>query len=280
MTIPGEASGLRYEVKSLPANLLSVDPDVQRVLNESRARLLADSFEENALSVFTVSARSYLDPASNTAKTRYVVLDGQTRLRAIHLFTGTDQSALPVLCQIYYGLTRQQEAEIFLSHNNRAAIRSVDKFRLAIVAKEEWALDLAKVVNSHGFEIGRGARVTHRFTAVSTAKKIMGLPDGLDTLNRAFDLLVRAWGHRANTASAEAIDGVGMLYHRHGAAVATVSFAKRLARKDTPQTFKANCMSMRGAMRLSRTEASYRYVLSVYNQGLSSNRLEPRDPRS
>lgn len=277
MSVPGEVSGRRFEVKMLPANELNVDPGVQRLLNQSRAKLLADHFEESALGVFTVSARETLDPGTGAKGVRYVVLDGQTRLAALRLFAGTDETTLPVICQVYYGLTRQQqEAEIFLSHNNRAAVRTIDKFRLSIVAREDWALQLNKLVDGHGFDIGRGARASHRFTAVASARKIMDLPDGLTTLNRAFDLLVRAWGHRVNTASAEAIDGVGMLYHRHGAAVDTVGFAKRLARKDTPQTFKANCMAMRGTMRLSRTEAAYRYVLSVYNQGLSTNRLEPR----
>jgi hypothetical protein len=209
---------------------------------------------------------------------RYVVLDGLHRLAALRVFAGTEKTKYPVLCQVYYGLTRQEEAEIFLTHNNRAAVRPLDRFLIALVAHERWAVDLNDLVVRHGFEPERGAAPERRFTAVATALRIMKLSDGPRALDCALELIVRAWGHQTNAASAEAIDGIGLLYHRHGAAVDTVGFAARLARKDTPQTFKANVMQHRGALRLSRTEASYAYTLSVYNSGLRSNKLEPREP--
>lgn len=282
MSIPGEVSGRRFEVRTITANELDVDPDVQRMLNDNRVRKLTDNFDESALGIFTVSARRTLDPETESSGYRYVVLDGQTRLAALRRFAGTDDTRLPVFCQVYYGLTRQQEAEIFLSHNDRAAVRSIDKFRLAIVAREPWALDLDHMVREHGFEIGRGARPSHRFTAVASARRIMNLPDGVDSLNRAFELLVRAWGHRQNAASAEAIDGIGLLYQRHGAAVDTVGFANKLAGADTPQTFKGGVLAMYGSDRIHRTEAAYRYTVRIYNSGRKSDRykLQLRGPRS
>jgi predicted anti-sigma-YlaC factor YlaD len=282
MTIPGEVSGRRFEVKTLPANELEVDPDVQRMLNEHRVRKLTEAFEESALGIFTVSAREYLDPKTQTISYRYVTLDGQTRLAALRRFAGTDETTLPVVCQVYYNLTRQQEAETFLSHNDRAAIRAVDKFRLAIVAKEQWALDLNRLVTEHGFEIGRGARPSHRFTAVAAARRIMTLPGGLDALNRTFDLSMRAWGHRRNSASAEFIDGVGLLYQRHSQNVDTVPFASKLAGSDTPQTFKSGVMAQHAAQGSQRTEAAYAYVINLYNKSRKSaaRKLKPSGPRS
>jgi hypothetical protein len=175
-----------------------------------------------------------------------------------------------VVCQVYHGLTRQEEAEKFLSHNDRAAIRTLDKFRLAVVAQEPWALTLNDLIVQHGFEIGRGARPERRFTAVASARRVMNLPDGPDSLNRAMDLLVRAWGHHRNVLSAEAVEGVGLLYQRHGDAVDTVNFARKLAGADTPQTFRAGVMALYSADSISRTEAAYRYTLRLYNQGRKS----------
>lgn len=281
MSISGEAEGRRFTVEELPANVLDVDPGVQRKVNQHRVKLLAASFDESALGIFTVSARikshALID---EKPEIRYVVLDGQTRLEALRVFTGSPETSFKVLCQVYHGLTRAEEAEIFLSHNNRAAVRTVDKFRIALTAGEDWAVRLNTIVIRHGFEAGVNPTPSRRFTAVTAAMKIMNLPDGEDSLNRAFDLVVRAWGHQQNAASAEAIGGIGALYHRHGAAIDTTAFAKRLARKDTPQTFRSNTIANQGARRLSRTEAAYHYALSVYNLGLKSNRLEPRDVRS
>lgn len=281
MTISGEAEGRRFTVESLPADVLEVDPGVQRQLNPGRVKALAAEFDESALGVFTISARRTGALAGEGVSVRYVVLDGQTRLAAVRAFTGSEKTKLPLVCQVYHGLTRTEEAEIFLRHNDRAAVRAVDKFRIALVAGERWAVTLNDIIARHGFEAGVNAPSERRFTAVAAARKIMSYADGEDSLNRAFDLIVRVWGHRTNAASAEAIDGFGMLYHRHGAAaVDTPGFAKKLARKDSPQNFKANVMAMRGAMRLSRTEASYRYVIQTYNSGRRSQGLEPRDRRS
>lgn len=275
MTIPGEASGRRFTVETLPANVLEVDEGVQRQLNENRSKLLADNFDESALGVFTVSARRRTvmpgeGEVTASVETRYVVLDGQTRLDAIRRFANTVDTTLPVICQVYHGLTRQEEAEIFLSHNDRAAVRTIDKFRLSIVAQEPWAVRLNEIITRHGFEIGRGARASHRFTAVAAARRIMNLPDGERALESALELLLRAWKHRRNTASVEAIEGVGLLFQRHADEVNVVEFAHKLAQTDTPQTFKASVMAHRAATGASRTEAAYLYVIKMYNSGRKS----------
>lgn len=276
MTIPGEAEGRRFTVETLSAKLLDVDPDVQRRANESRIAKIAADFHEGALGVLVVSARLGLDPGSNTAFTRYVVLDGQTRLAALRKFTGTEDTTFPLVCQVFHGLTRAEEAEIFLTHNDRAAVRKIDLFRLALVARQAWAIELDEIVSRHGYAAKDSATPERRFTAISTAQRIIRLADGKNALDRAFELLSRSWGYRVNAASAEAIDGLGVLFHRHGSEVEVVKFAAKLASTDTPQTFKANVMAYRAATGISRTEAAYRYVLKVYNSGRRTKALEPR----
>jgi hypothetical protein len=276
MTIPGEAEGRPFTVETLPANLLEVDPSVQRKLNDSRVAKIAADFHEAALGVLIVSARTHLPALSDETETRYVVLDGQTRLAALRKFTGTEATAFPVVCQIFTGLTRAEEAEIFLTHNDRAAVRKIDLFRLALVAGQPWAVELDEVVRRHGYEARDAITPERRFTAISTAQRIIRLPEGLDALDRAFDLIARSWGYRVNAASAEAVDGLGLLFHRHGKDVDVPGFARKLAATDTPQTFKANVMAYRATMGVSRTEAAYRYVIRVYNAGRRSRGLEPR----
>lgn len=281
MTIPGEAEGRRFTVESLPANLLDIDPGVQRKPNESRIARIAADFHESALGVFVVSARrspAALHPEATEGdkRPRYVVLDGQTRLGALRKFTGTEHTTMQVVCQIYHGLTRAEEAEIFLTHNDRAAVRKIDLFRLAIIAGQDWAVSLDELVRRHGFEATDSASPERRFTAISTAQRIIKLPEGMDALDKAFDFLARSWGYRVNSASAEAVDGLSLLFHRHGKDVDVVGFARKFAATDTPQTFKSNVMAYRAAMGVGRTEAAYRYVIKVYNSGRRSRGLEPR----
>jgi hypothetical protein len=266
MSIPisGEAEGRRFTMELLTADQLTVDQDVQRKLNESRVAKIAADFHERALGVFVISARQGLDPATNETFTRHVVLDGQTRLAALRKFSGTPDTKLEVVAQVYHGLSRAEEAEIFLEHNDRAAVRKIDLFRLALV------------VQRHGFEAKDSAVPERRFTAISTAQRIVKMDGGTEALDRAFELIQRSWGYRVNAASAEAVDGLGVLFHRHGTAVDVVGFARKLAATDTPQTFKSNVMAYRAAVGISRTEAAYRYVLKVYNSGRRTKGLEPR----
>lgn len=274
LTIPGEAEGRQFTIETLTADMLEVDPHVQRRLNESRVAKLAANFHESALGVFTVSQRQSLDleHAGNTTgqKIRYVVLDGQTRLDAIRKFANDPETRMPVICQVYHGLTRAEEAEIFIEHNDRAAVRRIDLFRLALVAGHAWAVDLDAVVKRHGYEASDSIPKDRRFTAISTAERIIRLTGGMHDLDRAFDLVFRTWGHRDGAASAEAVDAFGLLFHRHGAAVDVVTFAKKLAATDTPRTFKANVLAYRAATGVSRTEAAYLYALRVYNSGRKS----------
>jgi len=279
MTIPGEAEGRRFTVESLPANLLDVDPGVQRKLNEGRVARIAADFHEAALGVLIVSkreSRGFVTEDAEAPRARYVVLDGQTRLAALRKFTGTEDTVMPVVCQVFTGLTRAEEAEIFIEHNDRAAVRKIDLFRLALVAQQPWALELEEVISRHGFLSSEVSGPERRFTAISTAQRIVRLPEGLDALDKAFDMIVRTWAHRPNAASAEAIEGLALLFHRHGNDVDVPGFVRKLASTDTPQTFKANVMAYRGTMGVSRTEAAYRYVIKVYNSGRRSRGLEPR----
>jgi hypothetical protein len=274
-----DLTGSPYTLESVPAHLLTVDGGVQRALNPGRVRALARDFDETRMGVLVVSLREPVAiPGQGDAfraASRYVVLDGQTRLAALRLFTGDPDTRYPVTCQVFRGLDRAQEAALFLGLNDRAAVRPVDKFRLALVAGEPWARDLGAVIDRHGFEANRGAPAARRFTAVVSARRVMSQEGGQEALDRACELLVRAWGHQSGTLSSESVEGVGLLYLRHGKDVDTVGFAARLARKDTPKTFKANTMAMRGALRLNRMESAYLYTLSVYNLGLRVSRLEP-----
>jgi hypothetical protein len=201
MTIPGEAEGRRFTVETLPANMLEVDPGVQRKLNEGRVARIAADFHESALGVFVVSARTDPAPYTGPKPVRHIVLDGQTRLHALRKFAGTDTTAMPVVCQIYRGLTRAEEAEIFITHNDRAAVRKIDLFRLALVAGQDWAVELDAIVSRHGYQASDTASPERRFTAISTAQRILKLPEGAEALERAFEFMARSWGYRVNAAS-------------------------------------------------------------------------------
>lgn len=283
MSVPikGEADGRRYTYETLPASLLEIDPGVQRGLNPSRVDKIAKNFQESQLGTFLVSARQSLTlpgegEVSATVAKRYVVLDGLHRLAALRKFAGTDSTTLPVTCQVYRGLTRSEEAEMFLAHNDRAAVKPGDRFRLAVVAGDRTALAINAIVTRHGFEVNINAAPAHRFVAVTTAQRIFSHYGGPEALDRAFEVAVRAWNHQTNTASADSIGGLGLLFLRHGEAIDVVGLAARLQRTGNAKQFIGRAAQIGPALGISRAEAAYRAALNVYNHGLKNNRLEPR----
>ena len=268
-------SELRFEMQEIPANLLEVDPGVQREVSPARVTKIANAFAEHSLGILVVSRRDNRGFAdgSGSVQYRYVVLDGQTRLKAVRQVAGNEETTIPLMCQVYRNLSRREEAEIFLSHNDRAAVRKIDRFRIALVAQEQWARDINDVVLRYGYEVNPNVATGRRVTAVAAAEKLYVRPRGLDTLDRTFDTIQRAWNHSPGAASAEAILGIGLVYDRHPGAVKWEDLSPRLARAGSASRFVGEVKQRRHALGISLAEAAYRYVVQLHDKSRRSNRL-------
>jgi hypothetical protein len=269
MSLASHSGELNYVLQEIPANLLDIDPGVQRDLNPNRVKKIADNFNEHSLGVLVVSRRS----TGQVGKYRYVVLDGQTRLEAIRKVTGQDDTTMGVMCQIYTNLSRREEAEIFLTHNDRSAVRKIDRFRIALVAQEQWAEELNAVVIKHGFEISPNVSTARRVTAIGTLERLYRMDGGLDSIDRAFDTLTTAWGHQVNAASDASLAGLGLLYQRHPGQVDFRGLANRLASAGSSAAFRGEVSQRRQALELTLSEAAYRYVIQLHDKGRKSRRI-------
>lgn len=270
MSLASHSGELNYVLQEIPANLLDVDPGVQRDLNPSRVKRIADNFTEHSLGVLVVSRRNR---PGDSVPHRYVVLDGQTRLAALRKVTGADDTLLPVMCQVYTNLSRKEEAEIFLTHNDRAAVRKIDRFRIALVAQEQWAEELNAVTVKHGFEINPNVSQARRVTAIGVLERLYRLDGGLDAIDRALDTVTTAWGHQTNAASDASIAGLGLLYQRHPGQVDFRGLAQRLASAGSPAAFRGEVGQRRQALALTLSEAAYRYVVQLHDKGRRSRRI-------
>jgi len=259
---------LRFVIEHLSANLLEVDPAVQRDISQARVKKIANNFAEQSLGVLVVSRRGGV-----TSEPRYVVLDGQTRLEVIRQVAGTAETTMPVLCQVYLNLSRREEAEIFLTHNDRAAVRKLDGFRISLVAQEQWAVEINAVADRYGYHVNRDKDPGHRFLAVGVAERLYRGERGLDVLDRTFDTINRAWNHTPNAASAEAVIGLGLLYQRHPGDIDFKGLASRLAKAGSPQQFMGVVAQHRHALGITMPEAAYRYAVQLHDKGRKSRRL-------
>lgn len=266
---------IKTEVKNLPASLLTVDPEVQRLPDPRRVKLIADEWDDLMVGVLTVSHRTasafrLSSRGIDQVVDEYVVLDGQTRLEAFRLVTGTRTTNGHLLCEVYEGLTKAEEAEIFLKHNNRRAVHARDQFRIAYVAGQEWAVEITRVLADNGWaargvDLGRPMR---QFGGVSAAKKIYDL-GGVDALRKTFTTIHNAWGSKTRDGvNAHTLYGVGMLHARHPELTPKElhGFVTKL-KKVLPGQFVAEVTADKRRYHQSVQTAAYNYVIALYNKG-------------
>lgn len=267
---------IESQIREVAADRLTVDPRVQRNPDPARVRRMADTWDDLMVGVLVVSHRSgfvILDgqPVGQQQES-FVVLDGQTRLEAFRLVCSDDRSTSGLLtAQVYEGLSLQEEASIFLRHNDRRAVTPLDRYRIAVTAKEEWALDIRDISERHGWYI-IGAEVLHggrRFGAVGSAEKIYRLDDGI-SLGRVFDVIDAAWQNPSGAVCLETLHGLGTLFYRHGDRIDSRSLVRRLAKTGFNKFLSGVADRRRAVPGTSLAKASADWTLDLYNAGRRS----------
>jgi hypothetical protein len=254
---------MKSEIREVSARALSVDPKIQRPLDASRVRRIAAAWQDDAVGILTVSDRG---------NEHLVVIDGQTRLAALRQVAG-DETQLSLRCDVFTGLTHAEEAEHFLWHNNRKAVKPLDRFRLSLEAREDWAVQIGNILHSRGWHIVGTSETfpeCKSITAITACEKIYAR----DPESFAYTILAitDAWGHEASAASAHTILGVGTFLHAHPDADGKAFVAK--LRKMRAWNFVAGVDDIRRNDRTSIQVAGYQYCVRLYNKGRSAGRID------
>ncbi len=95
-------------------------------------------------------------------------------------------------CMVYEGLSKEQEAKLFLSANrDRKPVRPFDNFRVALTARDPLAMQVNSEVTARGLEISNGTS-TNRVGAVQALLAIGAKRVGL--VERVLTVAEGAWG--------------------------------------------------------------------------------------
>lgn len=269
MTTEGYAGEHKFNYDHIPANDLHIDPRVQRPVSNTQVARIVANFSEEALGVIIVSARRSLimgAPGEVDEAVRYIVLDGQTRLLAVRAIAGTDDTTIRMHARVYHNLTREEEAKLFLTLNDRVSVNPLAKYNVSLVAGEQWALDIHHIADRYGFEVSVNAPIQRRFTAVGCARTILNREGGLDALDRTFDTITRAWGHQRKAASAETVSGLGLLYLRHNGKVDHRGLVAHMKEDGDAAEFCGVVKQRMRAMRVSLAEASYHRLVQLHDK--------------
>lgn len=192
----------------LPINTLIIDPTIQRPLDEKRAQRIADGFDADAFGIIHVSQR---EDGSR------IIVDGQHRVAGVRLLGWIDQR---VECKVYSGISRAEEARLFVKLNESVKVQPIPKFNARVVANERVAVAIQRILADNHWRVAIG-QSPGCFMAVTAAETVYNGDrgrlgsDGPKALALTLRTITEAWGHDPAGANAYIVRGLGLLYTRH-----------------------------------------------------------------
>lgn len=247
---------------------LNVDPEVQRKLSPQWVRNHVADFDVDSLGVIVVNLRQ---------DEKLYVIDGQHRVELMRAVGWGDQK---IHAEIFDGLTKAQEAEIFLERNDRKAVRPLDKFRQDVNAGHEHQCAIVDIVKHHGLSIADGG-TDGSISAVNALQKIYGganitgPEEGAHALSRTLSCIKAAWGKNAAAFSGQILLGMGMVQLRYNGAIEQKTMAQKLA------PFKGGAPGLIGTAKALKElrgrplpHCVAEIIVDTYNKGRRIGKLE------
>lgn len=140
---------------------LDVDPRYQCKPRSRSVRIISTGFDFALFGTPEVSARP---------DGRYVILDGQTRVK-----TSKALGKLPprIMCRVHHELDLPEEARLFVAMNgNRSPVPAVAKYVADVVARTPAAMDINRITSNLGLSV-TGYRTTTSLTSVSALYSLL-----------------------------------------------------------------------------------------------------------
>jgi hypothetical protein len=257
-----------FTVEYIPVNELEVDRTVQRqFLDTRKVEKIVRNFNADALDVITVSWRNDVTK---------VILDGAHRVEAIRRVTSNTGE---VLCRIFRGLAREQEAQMFLDLNEGNKPTLIDRFQVRKVAGDKVAVEMDEVLRSYGWKVV-GGTAPGSFQCVGAAEKIFlrGRDDDKypDLFSNTIMVVTRAWENSVAGVMAPILEAISSILMEYGDAV-DVGRLERVLRNWSggPHVLMEDGRTLARSVRGRPAMGIATRIVDEYNVGLKSRKLYP-----
>jgi hypothetical protein len=263
--------GIKKELREIEASKLRIDPAVQRQMDPRRVAKIANNWNSDLAGVITVSHR--VNPFDSSDE-EFVILDGQTRWNALKTVCGQETTTCKILAEVFTGLTRQEEAVMFLGHNDRKGVTPLDTFRISLVAEEEWAVKIQEIALKYRWAVaGTDVPGVRKFNAIGAARKIYNSDGTGQTLDRVFAVIDAAWPRERMGVCGESLNGIGGIYAGY-TNLDTAGFVTKLAKLGFNKYYSSIHDTYRAHPSLSLAQAAYMRTVEIYNSGRRTRRIE------
>lgn len=248
---------------------LTVDLNSQQPLKPAKVKkMTATGFDPLLAGTLIVSRRE---------DGTMVILDGQHRTAAA-LDAGIEQ--LPAM--VFDGLTPEEEAAMFLGHNEKSNPSAISKFRVAVNAGNELENKINDIIVRYGWKVieGKGKRP---FRSVGAAYDIFcrrsafNRPnfrvDGAILFAETMQAITEAWDGDPKSTHASIVKAVGYFLQTYWKDVDLVRLSRQLATVK-PESLIASIRASKDALGVKQEVAGGYEVVNIYNEKLRSNRLD------
>lgn len=153
------------------------------------------------------------------------ITDGQHRVAALRIFGFSLDDTIQ--CEVYEGLTPQEEAEKFLDRNHSKSVSALSKFSVAVTAERREEVTIDRIVRVNGLHVGRN-RAPGAISAVGALRKVYNRYGGEIVLGKVLRIIRDAYGDTGFQSLV--IEGLGMCLHRYNGEIDEAQMMTRLAK--------------------------------------------------
>ena len=252
-------NGHDYEYIVIPASEIKIDTSYQRPLDEKRVRKIVNTFNGDIFNEPKVSFRNG----------SYWCFDGQQSRAAWQLLHNNPDE--PITCKVFYGLTWEDEVDLFVLQNGLDAdVATNCKLRARYNKGEPDVVEFYNIAASNGYKINWGGSG--------------GLKGNIDAVKSAFDcfnqlgpigfndllyVIRKAYGN-----DPEAVQGKFLVHIKRFFKLYYPQFDKQRLADVLAKSSPREIVKIHNRDKDMDKNAGLKEIIRLYNKTLSVNRLE------
>lgn len=262
----------RSEFKWMKLDELEVDRKIQRATQKpAQIAHLVKNWNENAVGVITVSHR---DNGAN------VVVDGDHRREAkTRLSLNGEKIYRPgeIFCEVFTGLTHEQEGKLFLDRNRGNQPNVIDKYNVGVEIDEDQPARIDRIVHSRGFTVDGQAANGH-INAIRVLRQIDDMSMRAEAEPHLLDLTLlvigRAWGNDRYGVQAANLLAIARMLFEYGDKINLDDLVDKMHNyRGGPSGLIAGARQVANVQNRKVAMAVAEILVNAYNKNKSRNML-------
>ena len=234
-------------------------PLAQREFRPSWAKELAAKFNLEGMGF----------PVVNHREDHFYIIDGQHRIAALREL-GFEKDTIQ--CEMYEGLSIEEECEMFLERNTRKAVPAGDRFKVAVNAGREDEAAIDRAVRLQGLHTS-SQRGNGGISAVSTLGKVYRR-QGAAGLGKMLRVVRDAFGDAGYDQWV--MDGVSLCLHRYDGQINEEELARKLGDiAGGVNGLLGAAYKLRAQIGQPKSQCVAATVADIYNRGRGGKKLAP-----